>query len=120
LTDRDPNEGSVDPMEADYWQLGEAVQDRIIHAGFESASVEGIAVDIHDLLQAADRIREKLGPAILAASDPAQLEEAMNALRFEFGHVRWHGAKAEEYLREATTSIRKIDQGTRGEPPERT
>ena len=94
-------------MEADYWELGEAVQDRIIHAGFESESVEGIAVDIHDLLQAADRIREKLGPAILAASDAAQLAEAMDALKFEFGHVRWHGAKAEDFLTEVIHSIRK-------------
>jgi hypothetical protein len=107
LTDRDPNEGSIDPMVAEYWQLGEAVQDCIIRAGFESESVEGIAVDIHDLLQAADRIRAEIGPAILEASSHAELEQAVDALRFEFGHVKWHGAKAEEFLDQAIASIRK-------------
>jgi hypothetical protein len=105
MTDRDPNEGSTDPMEPDFWLLGEAVQDKILAAGYEAESVEGIAVDIHDLLQAADRIRLHLGPALLESQDKDQIRQALEGLKFEFDHVRWHGASARDFLTKALEKI---------------
>lgn len=93
----DPNKERNDPMVPDYWLMGEDVQDKIRLAGYESETVEGIAVDLHDLLQAADRIREELAPAILAA-EPAELKATLAALREEIDHIRWHCDAAEAYL----------------------
>ena len=45
----DPNKDRNDPMVPEYWLLGEDLQDRIRGAGYDSPTVEGIAVDIHDL-----------------------------------------------------------------------
>lgn len=94
----DPNEGSIDPMIAEYWQLGEAVQDRIISAGYEHENVDGIAVDIHDLLQAADRIKEELAKNVVEAQSPEDLNTALEALRKEYAHIAWHCQAAERYL----------------------
>ncbi len=94
----DPNEGSTDPMVADYWLLGEAVQDRILEAGYDQETVDGIAVDIHDVLQAADLIRDHLAPAILNSSNHEELEEAIKRLRHEFHHLEWHGQSGRRYL----------------------
>ena len=93
----DPNKERNDPMVAEYWQLGEDVQDKVRAAGYESPEVEGIAVDIHDLLQAADRIREELAPRIVS-SDPAQIRQALADLKEELDHVRWHCDAATDYL----------------------
>lgn len=105
MTDRDPNEGSTDPMEPDFWLLGEAVQDKILAAGYEAEFVEGIAVDIHDLLQAADRIRLQLGPAILESQSKDDVRVAIQGLKQEFEHVRWHGANASGFLDKALEKI---------------
>lgn len=105
MTDRDPNEDSTDPMEPDFWLLGEAVQDKILAAGYEAESVEGIAVDIHDLLQAADRIRLQLGPAILESENQEAIKAALQGLKQEFEHVRWHGANASLFLDKALEKI---------------
>ena len=101
----DPNEGSIDPMEPEFWQLGEAVQDKILEAGYESETVAGIAVDIHDLLQSAERVRQIISPQILEASDSNSLREALESLKFEFGHVQWHGQNATEFLAKALERI---------------
>lgn len=93
----DPNEGSTDPMIAEHWRMGEDLQDRIRDAGYESETVEGIAVDIHDLLQACDRIREEIVPGALGGDLAAQLK----ALQFELAHIRWHTHAAEAHVRRA-------------------
>lgn len=98
MIDKDPNEGSTDPMVAEYWLLGEAVQDRLIEAGFESETVEGIAVDIHDVLQAAERIRTELAPNIISATEEDALKTAIEELRKEMSHLRWHGQNADGFL----------------------
>jgi hypothetical protein len=96
----DPNEGSTDPMIAEHWRLGEDLQDRIRDAGYESESVEGIAVDVHDLLQACDRIRDEIIPAALADEGDA-LAGRLKELQFELSHIRWHTEAAESHLRKA-------------------
>lgn len=98
MTDRDPNEGSTDPMVAEYWVLGEAVQDKLIASGYESETVEGIAVDIHDILQAADRIRETLAPAILGSETRPDIQTRMAELKDELNHIQWHCMNAQSYL----------------------
>jgi hypothetical protein len=100
----DPNKERNDPMVPEYWLLGEDVQDRIRAAGYESPEVEGIAVDLHDLLQAADRIREELGPEILA-SEPAALKEALARLAEELDHIRWHCDSATRFLEAAAAAV---------------
>jgi len=105
MTGPDPNEGSIDPMIPEYWKLGEDVQDRIISEGYEQDSVDGIAVDIHDLLQAADRIREELAPAILGAESKEAVVEALKKLRFEIHHIAWHCDAARIYLDEAAEKL---------------
>jgi hypothetical protein len=105
MTGPDPNEGSTDPMESDFWVLGEAVQDKILAAGYEAESVEGIAVDIHDLLQAADRIRLQLSPAVLESKDNDQIRQALDGLKFEFEHIRWHCDSASDFLTKALEKI---------------
>ncbi|MBC8063782.1 MAG: hypothetical protein H7Y17_03060 [Chlorobia bacterium] len=105
MSDRDPNEGSIDPMEPEYWLLGEAIQDRILAAGYKQETVDGIAVDIHDLLQAADLIRTQLAPAILNASSDAELAQAVDRLKIEFHHLEWHGAAGQRYLESVLQQI---------------
>src|SRR5437868_4320865 len=97
---RDPNEGSTDPMVAEHWRLGEDLQDRIREAGYESEEVEGIAVDVHDLLQACDRIRDEIIPAALAAPEQ-ELAGHLNRLEAELAHIRWHTQAGETHLRRA-------------------
>ena len=84
-------------MIADYWKLGEDVQDRIRAGGYESESVEGIAVDLHDILQAADALRDDTGPAILTAAD-AELAGRLHEMRRHLQHIRWHTLAAEQHL----------------------
>jgi len=100
----DPNKESNDPMIPEHWQLGEDVQDKIRAAGYEATEVEGIAVDIHDLLQSADRLRDELGPQILAAS-PEDLPDLLAQLAAELEHVRWHCEAAGAYLSEAQIQL---------------
>ena len=96
----DPNEGSTDPMVPEHWKLGEDLQDRIREAGYEPDSVEGIAVDIHDLLQACDRIRDEILPGALRAG-ARSLHEHLRNLQSELAHIRWHTLAAERHLRQA-------------------
>jgi hypothetical protein len=91
-------------MVPEHWQLGEDVQDTIRRAGYESETVEGIAVDLHDLLQAADRIRVELAPVILAAQGE-ELARLVGELKFELEHIRWHCESAERYLSAASAVL---------------
>lgn len=95
---RDPNEGSTDPMVEEYWLLGEAVQDRILSLGYRQEEVDGIAVDIHDILQAADLVKSEIAPAILGAGSPEELAAAIERLKFELCHLEWHGRSGQRYL----------------------
>ena len=106
----DPNKDRNDPMVPEYWLLGEDLQDKIRAAGYDSPTVEGIAVDLHDLLQAAKRIEEELAPSIVAASpvDSARLIELMKALKFEFEHIAWHCNSATSYISKAIKEIEGI------------
>lgn len=96
----DPNKDRNDPMVPEYWQLGEDLQDTIRRAGFEADVVEGIAVDVHDLLQAAEKIRTMLGPRVMLATPEERddLRKIIRELAFEFDHIRWHCDAAVEYL----------------------
>jgi hypothetical protein len=96
----DPNEGSTDPMVPEHWKLGEDFQDRIRDAGYDSETVEGIAVDIHDILQAADRIREEIVATAMTSSGPDFAGE-LKKLQSELAHMRWHTQSAEAFLRKA-------------------
>lgn len=87
-------------MIPEHWLLGDDVQDKIRAAGYEAPEVDGIAVDIHDLLQSADRIRDELGPQILACS-PEELAGLLEQLAVEFDHVKWHCEAAAAYLADA-------------------
>lgn len=97
----DPNRDGADPMVQEHWALGEAVQDRVRTAGFEPEAVEGIAVDLHDLLQAADRIRDELGPQCVEGD----LTIALAELQRELEHVGWHVQSALAYLERAQVAI---------------
>ena len=90
-------------MVAEYWQLGEDVQDAIRRGGYEAETVEGIAVDIHDLLQATEKIQRELAPALLKEGHdlPARIRE----LAAELEHVRWHCDAAIEHLQAAERQI---------------
>lgn len=85
-------------MVPEYWQLGEAVQDRIIAAGYEQEIVDGIAVDIHDSLQASSLIENELCPAILAAESDEDLISALSKLQAEYLHLEWHARAGQTYL----------------------
>lgn len=102
----DPNQESIDPMVPEHWLLGENVQDAITAAGYQAETVEGIAVDIHDLLQAADKIRDELAPAMLTATG-AEFRAALAALSTEFEHIRWHCDSAVEFLADASAALPK-------------
>ncbi len=93
----DPNEGSTDPMVPEFWKLGEDLQDRIREAGYESDTVEGIAVDVHDLLQACSRIQDEIIPAALSGSD-GELADHLRKLQFELTHVGWHARAGNLHL----------------------
>jgi hypothetical protein len=92
-------------MVQDYWVLGEKVQDAILEAGYEAKTVEGIAVDLHDLLQAADRIRTELAPDLLNGVTA----EKLDTLRSELEHIRWHCDAGSAFLREAQQAISQLD-----------
>jgi hypothetical protein len=100
----DPNEGSTDPMVPEYWRLGEDFQDRIRDAGYDSATVEGIAVDVHDILQAADRIREEIVPAAMGA-EASEFAAELKKLQNEIAHIRWHTQSADDFLRQALAAL---------------
>lgn len=106
---RDPNEGSTDPMVPEHWKLGEDLQDRIRAAGYESETVDGIAVDIHDLLQACDRIRDEIVPAAIAAPD-GDLAALLSRLRFELSHIGWHTEAADAYLSNALSVFERRNE----------
>jgi len=89
-------------MHPEYWALGESVQDRIVAAGYDHGSVDGIAVDLHDLLQAADLVRDCLGPKVIDGED---LRGALEALRAEIHHLKWHCESADRYLQAAEAAI---------------
>lgn len=103
----DPNEGSLDPIEPEYWELGEAVQDAIVAAGYQAESVEGIAVDLHDLLQTTDRIRNDLAPQLAARPDRETMLALMEELKAHFHHLAWHCEAAQEFLQKADNAIRQ-------------
>jgi len=98
LDDRDPNEGSIDPMVAEYWKLGEDIQDKILALGYSQETVDGIAVDIHDLLQASDDIRAVIGPAILEAESLESTAKQLDLLKQALHHIEWHCASGKRYI----------------------
>lgn len=97
----DPNLERNDPMVPEYWQLGEDLQDAVRNAGYDPAEVEGIAVDVHDLLQAVDRIRDELVPAATKGASA----ETLAVLWEELEHVRWHCEAAVAYLKNAEVTL---------------
>ena len=103
----DPNKDRNDPMVPQYWLLGEDLQDKIRAAGYDSPTVDGIAVDLHDLLQSAVRIQEELASAIvkLPAEDSPKLLELLRELKFEFAHVGWHCESAVAYVSAAIDQL---------------
>lgn len=100
----DPNVDRNDPMEPEYWRLGEDVQDRVRALGYNPVTVEGIAVDIHDILQIADRIRLELAPRILEATAES-VAEVLTEFSAEIIHLAWHCKSAEAYLADAHQTI---------------
>jgi hypothetical protein len=112
VEDRDPNEGSIDPMVEEYWLLGEALQDRILAAGYAQESVDGIAVDVHDLLQAADLVRTELAQAVISAKTREQFDQAVSRLQQEFHHLAWHGRSGDAYL---SSVVEYLGQGSGAE-----
>ena len=105
----DPNKERNDPMMPEYWQLGEDLQDKIQAAGYESPTVDGIAVDVHDLLQASATIEQELIPRVLDQMDlrdKQALIEKLETLRFEFDHIAWHCQAASNYLSAAIESLK--------------
>jgi hypothetical protein len=99
----DPNKDRNDPMVPEFWCLGEDLQDKIRAIGYDSPTVDGIAVDIHDLLQSATRIGEELASAIVATplADRQKLVDQLRELRYEFRHIGWHCEDAAQYLSSA-------------------
>jgi len=105
----DPNKDRNDPMMPEYWQLGEDLQDKIRGFGYESETVEGIAVDVHDLLQSTARIEQVLVPSILSIvdekADREKLLGLLKELQFEFDHIKWHCQSASDYASKALLAI---------------
>jgi len=103
----DPNKVRNDPMVPEYWLAGEDLQDRIRALGYDAPTVDGIAVDFHDLLQSADKINRELVASIIAGpvEDKEKLVELLCELRYEFDHVRWHCESATAYLDSAIEHI---------------
>jgi len=102
----DPNKDRNDPMVPEYWLLGEDLQDKIRGAGYDSPTVEGIAVDLHDLLQSAHRIQSEIAAAIVDSptGDP-KLLDLIRELKYEFDHIGWHCESASRYLASALGEI---------------
>ncbi|MEZ0327144.1 MAG: hypothetical protein ACAH95_14690 [Fimbriimonas sp.] len=94
----DPNKDRNDTIVPEYWTLGEDFQDSIRRAGYESETVEGIAVDIHDILQAADVIRATV-------EGEGELKDKVELLIFELDHIRWHCDAAIEHLTAAKAKM---------------
>ena len=105
----DPNKVRNDPMVPEYWLAGEDLQDKIRAAGYDSPTVDGIAVDIHDLLQAAKRIEEEIVPMLADAglADREKFLQLLQELRYEFDHIAWHSASGTHYLDAAINSIER-------------
>jgi hypothetical protein len=94
----DPNKDRNDTIVPEYWSLGEDFQDQIRAAGYEHETVEGIAVDVHDLLQAADLVRTTL-------EGEADVKSKVAALLTELDHIRWHCDAAIEHLQGAQAAL---------------
>lgn len=94
----DPNKDRNDTIVPEYWSLGEDFQDKIRLSGYESETVEGVAVDIHDLLQAADAIR-------IALASEVDLRTQIDTLLFELDHIKWHCDAATRHLEAAKRGL---------------
>ena len=94
-------------MVPEYWLAGEDLQDKIRAAGFDATTVDGIAVDIHDLLQSAKRIEEEIVPMLgeTGSADREKFLQLLRELRYEFDHIGWHSASATQYLDDAVAAI---------------
>lgn len=103
----DPNKDRNDPMVPEYWLVGEDLQDKIRAAGYDAPTVDGIAVDFHDLLQAAVRIEQELVATIVKTpvENQDRLCELLKELRYEFDHIGWHCQSATAYLAGAIAAI---------------
>jgi hypothetical protein len=96
-------------MVPEHWKLGEDFQDRIRAAGYDSDTVEGIAVDVHDILQAADRIREEIVPTAMTATGH-EFSGELKKLQSEIAHIRWHTQSAEAFLRKALAALEPVNE----------
>ena len=106
LPEFDPNAERNDTMVPEYWDAGESLQDAILRHGYVSESVEGLAVDFHDLCQAVDVIRDELVPECLAAADhKEQFLVKLKLLKAEIIHLEWHARSAVEFLQAAEASL---------------
>lgn len=101
----DPNLERNDTMVPEYWESGESLQDAIRSQGYQSETVEGIAVDLHDLCQAVDRIRDELVANCLTGQTKAEFFQALVRLKDELVHVEWHANSAVEFLQTAAAAL---------------
>ncbi len=102
----DPNLERNDTMVPEYWDAGDSLQDAIMHHGFKSETVEGIAVDFHDMCQAVDVIRDELVPACLSGGlTKEEFLTRLGSLRLEILHLEWHANAAVEFIQSAEAAL---------------
>lgn len=106
LPNLDPNAERNDTLIPEYWNAGESLQDLILSHGYESETVEGIAVDFHDFCQAVDVIRDELVPACLVPGlQKQEFLVKLRELKAEIIHLEWHARSAVEFLEAAEASL---------------
>jgi len=80
--------------------LGREVSRALELAQEEVDTLGDIAIDVHDLLRAADKLRNVLAPRLIETDtkDRTELRRLIREMAFEFEHVAWHAQAAVETL----------------------
>jgi hypothetical protein len=103
----DPGAHRDEPIDIEHYQLGKDLKAALALAEEEVEMMGDIAIDLHDLLRAADKLRDVLAPQLIAAKseDRDELRKLIREMAFEFEHVAWHCSAAVECLDQVSQKL---------------
>lgn len=100
--------GADEPLNLEHWKLAVEVEQSLKLAQEETDSLTEISLDLHDLLQSADKLRHIVAPQIISCpgDDRDELRKLLRAMAFEFEHIAFHAQAAVETLDKVAEKLR--------------